>query len=123
MASSRRLCSSCDSLVLAPLPADQWSPQLPHPLTAALELFKIGKICCGPTQLSTSTSLLTILRADSNTPACSVPPAQNSHFPCAGISTPTTCARKCATLQRNSTGLSLSPFSISPLAGHIPHSD
>ena len=25
--------------------------------------------------------------------------------------------------QRNSTGLSLSPFSISPFAGHIPHKD
>ena len=51
------------------------------------------------------------------------PPAQNSHSPCAGTSAPITAARRCATWQRKSTGLSRSPFSISPFAGHIPQSD
>ena len=51
------------------------------------------------------------------------PPAQYSHGPCSGTSTPSAIARKCATSHRNSTGDSASPFSRIPHAGHIPQRD
>ena len=98
-------------------------PQLPQP-PATWELFRIGRIGCGPTQLSTSISLLEYPpRADSSTAACWLPPAQKSHSPCAGRLNSNRRRPQVRHVTKKLDRTLRSPLSNSPFAGHIPHSD
>src|SRR6185436_5529493 len=67
-------------------------------------------------------------RARTSSAMCSIsrrcePVTQYSQSPCSRTSTPKTSARRCAVLQRKSTGASGSPFSSSAVAAHEPHSE